>query len=118
MTRRTPRTWTPSGWVVEPVERTCRTCGAVLPPQAVGRPRLYCEAHAPARRAYGSAWAASRAEYVREYQRRLYGYRPVRDRTCPCPCRLGLPCGEPFRGYLELCRRCRRPDHRGCAAVR
>lgn len=92
--------------------RPCRTCGAPVPPiEGMGRPRLYCEAHAPSRRLYLARWQRDHADHIREYQRHRSGHRPRMDRTCPCPCRLGLPCAEHFRGYLATCPRCRRPEH-------
>ncbi len=91
---------------------TCRTCGADLPPRSgMGRQSPYCEAHRPARAAEYRRWQLAHAEHIRDYQRARFGWRSRGDRTCPCPCRLGLLCGEPFRGYLERCPRCRRPAH-------
>jgi hypothetical protein len=102
------RHWEPgAGWVREPVARLCRTCGAALPPMVgTGRPRLYCEAHAPSRHLYVATWQRDHADHVRDYQRRHFGYRPLLEFTC------GI-CGQPARSYLSTttCSPCRSLRH-------
>jgi hypothetical protein len=107
------RQWcTGVGWVTTPATRLCKVCGGPVEPHTgKGRPRLYCEAHAPARRATVAAWQRANRDHVRAYQRQRDGSRALEDRTCSCPCRLGLPCARAFRGFVASCPRCRRPTH-------
>jgi hypothetical protein len=84
----------------------CRTCGTALPVQANKGGRLrYCDAHAPARRAYNNAWQRDHAAAIRERARVRHGYRPTVALVC-------TTCAEPFRSWLDttLCRRCRRHE--------
>ena len=98
------RTWLPAErrWVADQ-SRGCATCGAPVRPQnGRGRPFKYCDQHAPPLRGYMREYQAEHAEDIRHYQRQRYGYRPTRDRLCVTP-----DCGRRFRGFVELCPRCR-----------
>src|ERR1035437_6333088 len=66
------RHWEPGGWVVEPVARTCRTCGATIPERiGIGRPRLSCHAHGPARGATQPLVAGICEDCAEPYRTRL-----------------------------------------------
>jgi len=97
------RTYEPGiGWIVDPVRRLC-PCGAPVTRRVgKGRPFTYCDAHAPARRAYMTRYFTEHAGELCEYNRRRDGSRPIRSFTC-------ADCGQATRGYSGnvLCQRCR-----------
>jgi hypothetical protein len=79
-------------------------CGAPVTPQTgKGPPFRYCEQHAPARRAYMTAYLKANLPHLREADRARHGYRPLVSFTCG-------HCGQPSRSYIgdtTLCHRCR-----------
>lgn len=109
MTTISPRQWTPGeGWTPSP-PTTCKTCAAPIPPrEGKGRPFAYCAAHAPSSRARVARWYARNRDHVREYQQQREGRRVIGDRVCPTP-----DCGRTWRGYGDLCSRCRQRERRG-----
>jgi hypothetical protein len=75
----------------------CRVCGVPIAMKR-GAPRQWCDAHAPARRAYMAAWQAANGAALR---RRL-GHRALVAAACS-------GCGVAFNTYkaFEQCSACR-----------
>jgi hypothetical protein len=98
-----PAPGVPGRWIVEPVARTCRTCGVTIerPPGKGGTPK-YCAAHRPRNAASMSTWYRAHADAIRDYQRARNGARPLVAFVC-------AGCGTAARSYTAatLCHRCR-----------
>lgn len=103
------RTWDPEtrSWSPAP-PRHCLSCGVELPRrEGKGGPRRYCDAHAPANRAYQERYYAEHRDELRAYQRTRDRSRERIDRVCVTP-----ECNRRFRGFAAQCARCRQWERR------